>query len=82
LGILTIGGRDLLEEALCQLWYSRYQRTLSTGVGLETLADGVPSDFLAVLIEEDDVGLTSSSGLFFMLLVLVLVLRGGGRLCP
>jgi hypothetical protein len=61
------------------------QRTLGTGVGLGTLAAGVPSDFLAVLIGDEDGGLTSSRGLFLMLLVLVLVLaagRGGGRLCP
>jgi hypothetical protein len=61
------------------------QRTLGTGVGLGTLAAGVPSGFLAVLTGGEDVGLTSSSGLFLTLLVLVLVPaagRGGGRLCP
>jgi hypothetical protein len=59
------------------------QRTLGTGVGFAILAAGVVSDFLAVLIGDEDVGLTSSSGLFLMLLVLVPAAdRGGGRLCP
>ena len=54
-------------------------------MGLAILAAGVPSDVLAALIEDEEVGLTSSSGLFLMLLILVLVPaagRGGGRLCP
>jgi hypothetical protein len=59
------------------------QRTLGTGVGLGTLAAGVPSDFFAVLTGGEDVGLTSSRGLFLMLLVLVPAAgRGRGRLCP
>lgn len=87
LGIFTIGGSDLLEEGWSQLRCSRYQRTLGNGVGLATLAAGIPSDCLAALIEDEEVGLTSSRGLFLMPLVLVLVLvpaegRGGGRLCP
>jgi len=83
LGILTIGGSDLLEEGWSQLRCSRYQPTLGTGVGLANLAAGIPSDFLAVLICGEEVGLTSSSGLFLMLLILVLGAgRGGGRLCP
>jgi len=83
-GIFTIGGSDLPEEGLSQLQPSRYQRTLCWGVGFATLAAGVPStDFFAVLIGEEDAGLTSSRGLFLTLLVLVMVAgRGGGRLCP